>query len=327
MWWPNLSQDIANVRAQCTTCKVNAPSQQPMPPHPLPIPKYPFQLISSDYFHYQGHTYLLFVDRYSNWPVLCKCRTETAEELITALRKFFCTYGVPDQLASDGGPTHMADSTKKFLQTWNVEHRVSSSYHLHANLRAETAVKSIKRLIANNTGPGGSIDNDALAAALLLYRNTPDRDTQRSPAQILYSRQLKDALPCHPDKLQIRPEWTLTADLREKALAKRHISIHSQLIAMSKDHKPLQVGDDVQVQNQRGAHSNKWDLSGTIVEVLGLDTYLVIMEGTGRISKRNSSFLWPILSYTQVITQKLPQQTYSNSQPLFQLLCSMVLTI
>ena len=101
-----------------------------------PTPQYPFQLIVSDYFYYTGHTYLLVVDRYSNWPVLRKCKSDTAEELVTALREYFVTYGVPDQLTSDGGPPYVAEVTKNFLENWGVKQRISTSYNPHANLRA-----------------------------------------------------------------------------------------------------------------------------------------------------------------------------------------------
>ena len=112
-----------------------------------------------------------------------------------------------------------------------------------------------------------------MAAALLTYRNTPDRETQRSPDQILYGRQLKDTLPCSPDKLKIRPEWILTAEMRERALAKRHLSRHTDFLSKSSPLKPLEVGSTVQVQNQRGPHANKLDLSGTVVESQPFDSY------------------------------------------------------
>ena len=141
----------------------------------------------------------------------------------------------------------------------------------------------------------------------------PDCDTKRSPTQVLYARQLKDSLPCHPDKLKLRPEWLLTTELREKALAKRHISIHSKLLSKSKQLKPLQVMDVVQVQNQRGAHANKWDLSGAIVEVQDYDSYLVRMDGTGRLTKRNRRFLRKIIPYTQTKDDQLPLQQHHLS--------------
>ena len=93
VWWPGITSDIASKRAQCTDCNQNAPTQLPLPPKDPPTPKYPFQLIGSDYFYHQGHTYLLVVDRYSNWPVLRKCKSDTAEELVTALRVFLYLWG------------------------------------------------------------------------------------------------------------------------------------------------------------------------------------------------------------------------------------------
>ena len=115
VWWPNITADVTSTRATCTSCNTNAPTQLPLPPVDPVVPQYPFRLVCSDYFYYQGHTYLLIVDRYSNWPVLRKCKSDTAEELITALREYFCTYGVPEEFTSDGGPAYIAESTKNFF--------------------------------------------------------------------------------------------------------------------------------------------------------------------------------------------------------------------
>ena len=61
-----------------------------------------------------------------------------------------------------------------------------------------------------------------MAMALLTYRNTPDRDTGLSPAQVLFAHHLRDSVPCKPEGLRLRPEWLLTRDARELALARRH---------------------------------------------------------------------------------------------------------
>ena len=81
----------------------------------------------------------------------------------------------------------------------------------------------MKLLIKENIGPSGSLNTDAFAAALLTYCNTPDRDTKRSPAQVLYARKLWDTIPCQPSDLWLRPEWVLTREARERALARRHV--------------------------------------------------------------------------------------------------------
>ena len=75
-----------------------------MPPVRPPMPDYPFQLVSSDFFSYAGKVYMVLVDRYSGWPSVRQCKTETAEELITVLREYFTTWRVLEELATDGGP-------------------------------------------------------------------------------------------------------------------------------------------------------------------------------------------------------------------------------
>ena len=59
-------------------------------------------MIATDYFTYSGTNYLVVVDRYSGWPVVAQCKTDTSEELVRLLRVFFCTYKVPEEMASDG---------------------------------------------------------------------------------------------------------------------------------------------------------------------------------------------------------------------------------
>ena len=83
-------------------------------------------------------------------------------------------------------------------------------------------MKSAKRLIRENVAPNGSIDNDSFRRALLSHRNTPDRDTGCSPAQVLFGRPIRDFIPILPHNCRPRGEWRLTMEQREIALSKRH---------------------------------------------------------------------------------------------------------
>ncbi len=72
----------------------------------------------------------------------------------------------------------------------------------------------------------------------------------------------------------------------------------------------LDVGTVVQVQNQAGPHKNKWDVSGTVAEALGFDSYNVRMDGSGRVTRRNRRFLRPIVPYSRVLAeQSAPKDT------------------
>ena len=52
----------------------------------------------------------------------------------------FTTFGVPNNLSSDGGPEFSASATDQFLSLWDGKHRESAAYHPQSNGRAEVAV-------------------------------------------------------------------------------------------------------------------------------------------------------------------------------------------
>ena len=110
-----------------------------------------------------------------------------AAGLIAHLRNFFHMFGVPEELSSDGGPQFTALVTQEFLSKWGVRHRVSSAYFPQSNGRAEVAVKTAKRLLLDNIGHSGSLDNDRFLRAILQLRNTPDPDCKLSPAEIVFA--------------------------------------------------------------------------------------------------------------------------------------------
>ena len=152
LYWPGITADIQWTRDQCPVCSGIAPSQPPLPPTTPEIPSHPFSDVCADYFHHAGSQYLVVVDRLSGWPIVTPA-AKGASGLANVLRETFAAYGIPDTITTDGGPEFTAHSTQQLLANWGVHHRRCSAYHPHSNNRAETAVKSMKRLIAGNTGP------------------------------------------------------------------------------------------------------------------------------------------------------------------------------
>ena len=57
-----------------------------------------------------GKYYLVLVDRYSHWPTVYSS-SNGASGLISSLRGVFSTFGIPEELASDGGPEFTAAET------------------------------------------------------------------------------------------------------------------------------------------------------------------------------------------------------------------------
>ena len=290
IFWPGITNDIQATRANCQQCNRMAPSQAALPPTPPTLPEYPFQCICADYFHYQGHTYLVIVDRYSNWPIVERAG-DGATGLIKTLRHTFATYGIPDELSSDGGPEFVSHATREFLRQWGVHHRLSSVAFPHSNCRAEVGVKTVKRLITGNVGKDGAINIDTFQAAILQYRNTPDPTTKMSPAMCVFGRPVRDLIPILPGKYHPHTTWRESLHLREEALRHRHMRHQETWSEHTKTLPPLQVGDRVRIQNQTGPHPNKWDRTGIVIEVRQFHQYLIRIDGSGRQTLRNRKFL------------------------------------
>ena len=290
VFWPGITNDIHMTRANCEHCNRMAPSQAALPPTPPVPPAYPFQCICADYFHYQGFNYLVIVDRYSNWPIVERAQ-EGAKGLINTLRKTFATYGIPDELATDGGPEFVAHLTRKFLGDWGIHHRLSSVAFPHSNCQAEIGVKTIKRLITDNVGKNGDINVDSFQRAILQYRNTPDHVTKLSPAICIFGRPTKDLIPILPGKYNPHPTWRESLATREDALRNRHMIHHERWKEHTKALPPLQVGDHVRIQNQTGHHPTKWDKTGIVVQVHQYHQYTIKIDGSNRTTLRNRKFL------------------------------------
>ena len=294
VFWPGITHAIQQLRYSCSDCERNAPSQPSAPPFPTVVPRYPFQCICSDYFKHVGFNYLIVVDRYSNWLIIERGK-EGSKGLITCLRQTFSTFGIPEELASDGGPEFIASITQRFLCNWGVHHRKSSVAFPHSNCRAEIGVKSARRLITSNTGPNGDLDTDAFQRAVLQHRNTPDPITKVSPAMCIFGRPTRDFIPILPGKYEPHPTWSDMLTAREETLRIRHLNDEERWSEHTQRLPPLVVGDHVRIQNQTGSNPTKWDRTGRVIEVRQFDQYVVRTDGSGRSTPRNRKFLRKIV--------------------------------
>ena len=116
-FWPGMTSAIEETCAHCTAYNRMAPIQPNPPPTPPTRQVYPFQAICADYFSHGGHHYLVAVHRYSNWRIV-EGNAEGSKGLIAALRRVFVTFGIAEELSSDGGPefkvqTHTATARQK----------------------------------------------------------------------------------------------------------------------------------------------------------------------------------------------------------------------
>ena len=141
---------------------------------------------------------------------------------------------------SDNGPQYSCEEFQKFAKCWDFEHVTSSPGHSQSNGKAESAVKSAKRLITK------SIESKSDPfLALLDVRNTPTQGMSSSPVQRLMSRRTRSLLPTLGSLL--KPQTCqITEDKIQLQQAKNRQAHYYNENAH--DLKPLSVGDTVRMK-------------------------------------------------------------------------------
>ena len=141
-----------------------------------PLPELPFQKIAADFYHKGNYNYLIYADRFSGWTEAAKVQSTSFKNIKKDLLSWFRTYGVPEEISSDGGPPFRSGEYMKFLNTWGISQRLSSAHYPQSNGRAEIGVKIMKRALNSSIDPkSGEINTEKSARAILTHRNMPDK--------------------------------------------------------------------------------------------------------------------------------------------------------
>ena len=110
-----------------------------------PQPEFPFLMVVTDFCDIKGNQYIIYADRYSGWTEVALMCNTTVKTTCSTICRWFTTYGVPDELGSDGGPPFESQELLRFLHDWGVRKRTTSAYYPQSNGRAELAVKYLLR--------------------------------------------------------------------------------------------------------------------------------------------------------------------------------------
>ena len=117
---------LIHLRPACSQCCRYAPSNPAMPPIVPEEPSYHFQSICADFFSLGSKSYLVVVDRYSNWFNIFKLTKDTTAETLTQLRHYITMFGIPVTLTTDGAKVFTSQQFEDFCSKWGIVHRVSS---------------------------------------------------------------------------------------------------------------------------------------------------------------------------------------------------------
>lgn len=274
VWWPNMDAELELKVKQCEECQINQKLPPTAPIHHWTYPCKPWSRIHLDYAGpVDGKMLLVTADAYSKWidvQVMTNC---TAEATVNRLRVLFATFGLPDTVVSDNAAAFTGYVCKEFFRLNGIKHVTSEPFHPRSNGMAERAVQIVKTGIKKMTK--GDLQSK-VARVLFRYRVTKHSTTGKTPAELMFGRNLKTHLDLlhpgtnHADRVR---------DAQEKQ--KLYGDMHSHF-------RSFNPGDPVYVVNF--GQGLRW-IPGVVTEVLGPVTYMVEVEGMRNPCKRHVDHL------------------------------------
>lgn len=271
LYWPGMSNDIANLIKECRPCERHSANnfREPLIPHEIPSLR--FQKIGVDILNFDSKDYLVVEDYLSKWLEIKPLPSKSSKSVIDALRSIFATHGNPQEIFGDNNPLNSSEC-HEFAKSMECEIKTSSPEYARSNGLAEKGVHIAKQMLKKCKDDGTHILD-----ALKEYNNTPLTGLTVSPAQILMSRTCRTVIPTL--KRHLEPKVVLVRKLLKKLQDK--IKAQHDLRARRKP-VTFQQGENVVVRRGK-----KWH-KGNIVRRLSADrSYVINLLGGGQL-RRNT---------------------------------------
>lgn len=279
IYWPGITKDIENFISQCAVCQKYRKKNAKEPIQQREIPDTPWNSVATDIFQFGKHDYLVMVDYYSKYPEIARLTSKTATAVVNATKIIFARHGIPFELIADNMPFASVEY-RQFAQDWGFKVITSSPRYPQSNGEAERYVGIVKTMMLKCAE-----DHSDPNMALLRYRNTPLTGMTFSPAQLLFSRRLRDDLPQLAESLH--PE--IPNDARQELLRKQERQAYYYNRGARKrttaDFKPE---DNVRIKVD--PQSKQW-VPGKVEYQYDTPRSYVVTTDTGDTFRRNRSML------------------------------------
>lgn len=245
VYWPGYLQQVQDAVETCHKCQEHRDANPPIVLQQHEVPDYPYQVLASDLFELDGHSYLLTVDYLSKWPNVVKIQDTKTATIIEHLQQQFCDFGVPEKLITDNGPQYGSSEFREFMKKLCVNHVTSSPYYAQSNGMAERTVKTVKSSMKKMLSEGRN-----LLQVLATIRSTPIGANLPSPAMLLQGRNLRCGLHQFPEML--KPRGVNMEKVRQILQARQASTAHYHDINRPVQRHFFKPGD--MVRTRQGTH-------------------------------------------------------------------------
>lgn len=286
-WFPNMDKVVKDELEMCLPCQITGPVNAPEPLQTPEMPDGPWQTIHADFYGplLTGQYIIVLIDKYSRYPEAEIVKSTSASTIIPKVDAIFARHGVPCKFKSDNGPPFNSKDFSHYLAQLGVKHETSTPEWPQGNAEAEAFMKPLGKAIKTARAEHRNWVQE-LSRFLLSYRTTPHRSTNVPPAQLLFNRPVRGALPMlNPkDKVVNRHNEAKQNDIKSKNKGREYADKrrHAQP-------SQLRVGDVVILkQKKKNKFTTRFEsIPYTVIERKGTK---IVAENQRHRVVRNASF-------------------------------------
>ncbi|KAK3917305.1 hypothetical protein KUF71_026150 [Frankliniella fusca] len=277
LYWPNYTEDIEAFVAECHTCAKFRPrlSKPEMMPHEIPL--LVWNKLGMDLMKYGGQEYLVLMDYFSKWLEIVPVTDKRAVTIVSVLSQIFATHGYPATIICDNVPFNAYELQKYAAGKFDII--TTSPTYASSNGLAESAVNIAKQIMKK-----ADEDKKPYGELLREYRATPISGYEFSPAQILFSRQIKTEVPCMEELLQPK---LVQEDLHKLMSAKKKLIKEKHDAKVKRSEIQYVPGESVLIRNR---HEKVWT-PGEVVSAHTTPRSYWVKKPNGVLVRRNEAHI------------------------------------
>ena len=178
--WIGISNDIRQIVDKCAMYQKTGTSNWKLLPTVSEVPPFPWHTLGTDLFYWRHQDFLVVADYLSNFLIIRRLPSFTAQAVIKELSMIITEYGQPVIIRSDNRLCYASKEIKQLMELFQIDHITSSPHYHQSNRFAESMVKLPKKLMQHST-----LDGKPWNYRLLEFKCTPISGTLPSPLEIL----------------------------------------------------------------------------------------------------------------------------------------------
>ena len=146
----------------------------------------------------KGNKYIiLFMDHFSRWIEAIAAKSTDSKTLANKfIKHIICKHGTPKQLLSDCGSNYTSILLKDVMETLQVQHLKTATYHHQSNGMVEHMAKTLESMLAMYVNYHQSDWDTLLPYTAFTYNTTINDTTGQIPFKVIYGRE-----PSFPDDI------------------------------------------------------------------------------------------------------------------------------